>query len=650
MLAVIVLANTASAQVKIMPLGDSITKGWHGSLYADGYRKPLYTHLTTAGYYFDFAGSQADGNFPDPNHEGHSGWQADTDGTDDILGQVYNWLTVNPADIVLLHIGTNDVSYYGEDANEVSDILDEIDRFSTDIKVVLALIINRNPYCPRTAQYNIDLNNMAQSRIAAGDDITIVDMESALDYDTDLIDTVHPNDDGYAKMAGVWFAALDDILTPPAITSMPVTDADIFRPYSYDVNTSGYPEPTYTLITAPNSMTIDHNTGLIEWSPASAGSFNVTVQASNGHIPDANQSFVITVKDGIEFDSASSNSDGTAGDTLSWQHTIADGNNRILVVGIAGEDDNASDLIISNITYNGVNMILVEDSNELVSSGSPAYSMKTELYYLLDADLPSIPGDYTVTVTYNGSVAERCGSAVSLLNAAQQSAHAVATNSNVGPNSISTDITTQNDYAWLIDIVGCGNSGLFSTADSNMTERFDINTDSSTAAGGTKTVPAAKTATMSWTFSDNANRLAHSVAAFIPAPHIIAGYISEPNNAPIEGILVVTDANESSDVTDANGYYELSVPYSWSGTAMPMKDGALFNPSQRIYSNLVIDLPGQNYQDLSIYDLDTNGFIDWGDVKIIGQNWLITDPNAEGDFYDDDIINFMDFADFATAW
>jgi lysophospholipase L1-like esterase len=194
-----------------MPLGDSITSGV-GSTNNNGYRKPLYLKLTEAGYNFDFVGSQTNGDFADPNHEGHSGWHADTTGTNDILGQIYNLLAVNPADIVLLHIGTNDISVGGQDANEISDILDEIDRFSTDIKVILALIINRQSYSPETTQFNNDVSNMAQSRIDAGDDIIVVDMESALNYATDMADNTHPNDAGYAKMAEVWYNALEDCL------------------------------------------------------------------------------------------------------------------------------------------------------------------------------------------------------------------------------------------------------------------------------------------------------------------------------------------------------------------------------------------------------------------------------------------------------
>jgi lysophospholipase L1-like esterase len=206
-----VRATAEIRPVRIMPLGDSITSGVD-STNNNGYRKSLYLNLSAAGYNFKFVGSQTDGNFADPNHEGHSGWHADTIGTNDILGQTYNFLAANPADIILLHIGTNDISIDEQDANEVSNILDEIDRFSTDIKVILALIINRQNYSPETTQFNNDVSNMAQNRIAAGDDIIVVDMESALDYTTDMADNIHPNDTGYAKMAEVWYNALEGCL------------------------------------------------------------------------------------------------------------------------------------------------------------------------------------------------------------------------------------------------------------------------------------------------------------------------------------------------------------------------------------------------------------------------------------------------------
>jgi hypothetical protein len=156
---------------------------------------------------------------------------------------------------------------------------------------------------------------------------------------------------------------------------------------------------------------------------------------------------------------------------------------------------------------------------------------------------------------------------------------------------------------------------------------------------------------MSWTHS-GANQLAHSVAAFAPASRIIAGRVSEPNGVPIGGVSVLVDANDVNIVTDPNGYYRVLVPPHWSGEVMPKKDSHLFSPSERTYSEVITDLLDQHYEDISIYDLDGDGLIGWGDVRVIHENWLVSGPNVPGDVHhdEDEIVNFPDFADFASVW
>ncbi|MCJ7729780.1 MAG: GDSL-type esterase/lipase family protein [Sedimentisphaerales bacterium] len=224
-------AVQAAGVTRIMPLGDSITRGWWGSAYSWGYRKPLYDSLTNGGYSFDFVGSGVDGNFPDPQHEGHDGWR-----TVQILSNVNGWLIAYRPDVVLLHIGTNDITQGYHDANQVNNILNAIDAYEVNnneyVTVVLALMINRRIDSPaikrsQTTQFNRDVNDIALNRIANGDDIIIVDMESALNYSigVDMADEVHPNDNGYSKMAGVWYDALADYVLPLAISGY-VLEAD----------------------------------------------------------------------------------------------------------------------------------------------------------------------------------------------------------------------------------------------------------------------------------------------------------------------------------------------------------------------------------------------------------------------------------------
>jgi lysophospholipase L1-like esterase len=234
-----------------MLLGDSITKGTGTCQEGDppdpfdelywnctGYRDYLWYSLVDNGYTVDFVGSQGSqfqGDYLDPyhdnDHEGHGGWTAG-DIKSNVYGPGLNWLQNYPADIILLHIGTNDFSGLPPLSDpidvvaEVSQILDQIDNYETseghEVLVILARIINRIDLLydkeQRTTDFNEGLQTMANSRIAGGDNILVVDMEAALIYPDDLGDELHPNITGYSKIANVWFAALEqEINMPPTI-------------------------------------------------------------------------------------------------------------------------------------------------------------------------------------------------------------------------------------------------------------------------------------------------------------------------------------------------------------------------------------------------------------------------------------------------
>ena len=220
-----ILVSVAASATRIMPLGDSITNG-----YVDGntpvgekvgYREKLYADLIDEGYDFDLVGSLEDGIFPEPWHEGHGGFYADQ-----IRVNVYNWLEDNPADIILLHIGTNDI-HNGQSAAYVRDriieILEEIDdyevAYSTEIMVILARIINQqdpnSPESDRTTTLNSLLQTLVNTRSAAGDKVRAVNHENALNYPDDMANTLHPNMNGYHKMADVWLDELEQILPDP---------------------------------------------------------------------------------------------------------------------------------------------------------------------------------------------------------------------------------------------------------------------------------------------------------------------------------------------------------------------------------------------------------------------------------------------------
>ncbi|MFC1975669.1 LamG-like jellyroll fold domain-containing protein [Chloroflexota bacterium] len=292
-----------STPVKIMPLGDSITRG-NSSGVGDpakqiSYRKDLWDSLIAGGYRVGFTGTLIHGQFYDgfdPNHEGHSGER------DDYLAEhIYdnggdNWLSSTSPDVILLHIGTNDINWH--DPNDVDDLLDEINQYEADnhksVTVIVARMIHRLNYSSwgATHSFNNTTEVVALGNLANGDKIIVVDMENGagINYaqypDGDMWDWGHPYATGYTKMAAVWYDALDDFLPvcvdePPNITSSPVITATVGQLYTYDVEASGIPLPTYTLAANPVEMTIDAVTGVISWTPLITGSFGVTVEAHN---------------------------------------------------------------------------------------------------------------------------------------------------------------------------------------------------------------------------------------------------------------------------------------------------------------------------------------------------------------------------------
>jgi len=225
--AVIILVEcTAFAQShtkRIMCLGDSITVGSgevEDNNYKIGYRLLLWQMLNNLGYNIDFVGSLESGSSVEPtfdgNHEGHGGYT-----TSDIFANIDYWLSLptgNP-DIILLHIGTNDIGRVTNKiiTDNINGILDSIFSYRNDITVILAQIINQKVKLNQITQLNDQLRTLAYTRRAGGDSIILVDMENAIVYPNDMFDSVHPKQSGYEKMANVWFDALDILFRPQVL-------------------------------------------------------------------------------------------------------------------------------------------------------------------------------------------------------------------------------------------------------------------------------------------------------------------------------------------------------------------------------------------------------------------------------------------------
>ena len=307
--------SLADKPIGIMPLGDSITMDNKQPFGTSGnsYRKPLWDDLNANLFWTDFLGDQQ-GFTPDfdNDHQGIAGIR-DDEVAANVIGNL-NWVRDNqlPAEVILLHIGTNGITEAGgESPDDVEDILSNIDSWNNNagqrIAVVLARIINTVAGYSQVTNFNRNIQTMADQRIANGDKIIILDMENdaGLDYRLqsnggDFVDNLHPHDSGYVKMSDEWYAKLNAFLpmtVPSQITSSPVEEAFLGFTYSYDVQATGTPDTVFSLTTAPSGMIINPQTGLVQWTPTQIGSENVVVQAQNTDTEwgTTDQSFTITV-------------------------------------------------------------------------------------------------------------------------------------------------------------------------------------------------------------------------------------------------------------------------------------------------------------------------------------------------------------------
>ncbi|GAG27144.1 unnamed protein product, partial [marine sediment metagenome] len=179
-------------------------------------------------------------------------------------------------------------------------------------------------------------------------------------------------------------------LTPPTITSTPATTATQGQLYTYDVEATGYPQPTYSLATFPAGMMINSTTGLIQWTPASTGDFDVDVVAGNGVMPDANQGFTITVS--LPATDVEIIGDWATGTT----HTEEPGTDRALIFIVHEESSGSTDPYVSSVTYGLQAMTkIIEDS---LVPGS--YGNYTAAFYLDEAGIAAAStGTFVVTWT-----------------------------------------------------------------------------------------------------------------------------------------------------------------------------------------------------------------------------------------------------------
>ncbi|MCX5425780.1 ricin-type beta-trefoil lectin domain protein [Streptomyces sp. NBC_00078] len=217
-------AAAAPASLRLMPLGDSITWGV-GSPSGNSYRDFVGNQLAADGHALDFVGSGRNGTMSDPDNEGHSGWRIDQ-----IAGIADSVLARYRPNVVTLEIGTNDLNgnYQVPTApDRLRALIDQITRDAPDATVLVGTVIvstsgSEEPHRPA---FNAKIPGIVQDAQAAGKHVRLVDM-SALTA-ADLSDALHPNDNGFRKMADAFHAGVQAAdaagwIKPPVSVGGPV--------------------------------------------------------------------------------------------------------------------------------------------------------------------------------------------------------------------------------------------------------------------------------------------------------------------------------------------------------------------------------------------------------------------------------------------
>ena len=438
----------------------------------------------------------------------------------------------------------------------------------------------------------------------------------------------------------VWSFTTVSSSSIPIITSTPITTATVNTPYSYDVDASGVPQPTYSLITSPASMTIDGNTGIIQWTPDSnqLGSNAVIVQAGNSQGSDT-QSFSIDVAGITPVITSTAVTAATVNQPYSYdvdasgipQPTYS------LITSPAGMTIDANTGLIRwtpDANQLGLNAVTVKAAN---SEGSDTQS-------------------FTITVLPSDDFDDNRRSAMWRLFVEDYDNMWVSEDANRlnvrATGNVNDIVALYIANGWSFDV----------------NENFAVEVDFryskiSEQDGWVGITIESNDIYVLISASSDSNESYFYYETVVDGNVVFEQELRDSNDGKL---YIWYDAHSNNVYLSHIGYGDANA-YNWQTSPDPLQgrwaspvDVAIGGGSDGVYLG-----PGEAYLDNfkiirakllgwpPATDLDGDGFIGWGDIKIMCEHWLAdpnTDPNIEGDINKDEIVNFLDFAELALAW
>ncbi|KID82840.1 carbohydrate esterase family 3 protein [Metarhizium guizhouense ARSEF 977] len=196
-------------RIRLMPLGGSITYGSKSS-DGNGYRMPLCKLLAADGHAVEMLGSRRAGTMAQNRHEGWRGFRIDQ-----LQAKVVQSVSSFSPDVITFNAGSNDCRQQYEidtAGRRVRHLLEGLWAASPRTTIVLSTLVRSADEKAEEAvsRVNEQIWGISEELVAAGRKLVMVDMHvEALGLEH-LADGTHPNDEGYAEMARIWYDGIKE--------------------------------------------------------------------------------------------------------------------------------------------------------------------------------------------------------------------------------------------------------------------------------------------------------------------------------------------------------------------------------------------------------------------------------------------------------